>query len=135
MISTENVSPVDLVDGQRDAVERDRALLRDEARERLRRAQASSAPCRSGLRARQLGEAVDMAADDMAAEFVANLERALEIDARALLPACRRWSRASVSAAASTANQVAVVGLPVSTTVRQTPEQAIEAPIAIVARS
>ena len=32
MISTENVSSVDLVDRQRDAVERDRALERDEAR-------------------------------------------------------------------------------------------------------
>ena len=52
MISTENVSAVDLVDGQRDAVERDRALGRDEARQ-LRARAASAAPCRSGPRARQ----------------------------------------------------------------------------------
>ena len=96
MISTENVSAVDLVHRQRDAVERDRAFLRDEARERLRRAQASSAPCRSGPRA-QTSSAMPSTwpATMMAAEFVADLERALEIEARAVPPAPAVVSAAS----------------------------------------
>ena len=45
-------------------------------------------------------------ADDMAAEFVADLQRALEIEPGAAPPVLRRWSCRSVSAAASTSNQV-----------------------------
>ena len=73
------------------------------------------------------GEPVDMAGDQMAAEFVAQFERALQIDARTVPPAADVVT-ASVSAAASAANQMRPSSSPVSTTVRQTPEQATEAP-------
>ena len=64
-----------------------------------------------------------MAGDDMAAEFVADLQRALEVQPARLRPHAARGA-ARVSAETSTANQSS----PLSTTVRQTPEQAIEAP-------
>ena len=75
-----------------------------------------------------------MTGDDMAAELIAHLERAFEIDLRAGRQRPTVVSR-SVSAAASTANQVALPSLPRATTVRHTPLQAIEAPIAIVSGS
>ena len=64
--------------------------------------------------------------DEMAAQFVAEPQRAFEIDR---VPGCQapRVVRLSVSAEAVTANQPS----PFSTTVRQRPEQAIEAPSAI----
>ena len=80
-------------------------------------------------------DAVDMARDDMAAEFVADLERALEVDAAC--PACQSPTvvRARVSAAASTSNQQPSPRGSTATTVRHGPPQAIEAPSAIVAGS
>ena len=68
-----------------------------------------------------------MAGDDMPAEFVAELQRALEVEAAALASTCPCAVRAMVSAETSTANQSG----PLSTTVRHTPEQAIDAPRSI----
>ena len=85
----------------------------------------------TGVDRRDLADAVDMAGDDMAAELVADLQRALEVEPRALAPTCPARSRLWVSAETSTANQPS----PLSTTVRQTPEQAIEAPRSTVAMS
>ena len=72
-----------------------------------------------------------MAGDDVAAEFVADLQRALEIE---LVPLAQCFAvvMPSVSAAASTSNQVLPPSTPEATTVRQTPLQAIEAPSAMV---
>ena len=87
-------------------------------------------------RVTMLGDAVGMAGDDMAAEFVADLQRALEVEPGADASSAWPWSCASVSAAASTSNQVLPPSAtPEPTTVRQTPLQAIEAPSAMVARS
>ena len=47
-------------------------------------------------------DAVDMAGDDVAAELVADLERALEIDARCRCPIAEAVVASSVSGAAST---------------------------------
>ena len=82
---------LDLVDGERDAVERDGALGRDEARE------LAPAPRRVKRRELAVGADVDDAADavdvpghDMPAELVAGLERALQVDAPAGLPVAER---------------------------------------------
>ena len=75
-------------------------------------------------------DAIDMAGDDMAAEFIADLQCAFEIDARSAGP-CSDRVTASVSAAASTSKIVRAPSLATATTVRHTPEQAIEAPRAM----
>ncbi len=127
MMLTPKRSSRDLVDGQRDAVERDRALGRDRPREMRpaprRRSAANRPPARRSTNA---CDAVDMAEHDMAAELVAEAQRPLEIDLRARSASRQGWCSAIVSAETVAANQPA----PFSTTVRQTPEQAIEAPIA-----
>jgi hypothetical protein len=64
-----------------------------------------------------------MAGDDVAAELVAEAKGALEVEPCAFLPDTGAV-RETVSAETSTANQSA----PLSTTVRQTPEQAMDAP-------
>ena len=72
----------------------------------------------------------------MAAEFVADLQRALEIDRACRLPSRTAVVSRSASSQASTSNQRAFEppsGRPV--TVRQTPAQEIEAPMAMVAGS
>ena len=86
MISTENVSPVDLVDRERDTVKRDRALGRDEPRQLVRRAQRQPRHVRQVLARGEFGNAIDMAADQVAAEFVAEAKRAFEVELRARLP-------------------------------------------------
>src|SRR3569832_640003 len=78
---------LDRVHGQRHAVDRDRALGRDVARKLARRAQREARHVGHVLARGNAGEAVDVAGDDVAAEFVADLERAFEIDARAVPPA------------------------------------------------
>ena len=78
---------VDAVDGERRAVERDRALRRDEFGEVARRLQREAHSLALVLARHDLGHAVDMARHDVAAELVADLQRALQIDARAGLPA------------------------------------------------
>ena len=89
----------------------------------LRHADADAGRIAFRAGADDLGDGIDMAGDDMAAELVAEPQRPFEVEARAL---CHMAGgvRAWVSAETSTANQSS----PLSTTVRQTPEQAIEAP-------
>ena len=85
--------PVDLVDGQRGSVERDRALFGDEFRQILRRLDLEM---RHGVEIAPRDEgrhAIHMAGDHMAAEFVADLQRPLQIDRLARRPVARRWSR------------------------------------------
>ena len=81
----------------------------------------------SGVIETIFADAVDMAGDQVAAQLVAELERPFEVDPLARPASRRDVVLSSVSPEASTANQSA----PFSTTVRQQPEQAIEAPIAI----
>src|SRR6185436_1483040 len=81
---------LDLVDRQRDAVERDRSLGGDIARERGPRDQADAQRIADRLDRGDLADAVDMAGDDMAAKLVADLERALQVERRALGPESRR---------------------------------------------
>ena len=91
MISTENVSPVDVVDRERHAVERDRAFG---AMKRISGAGARSvsrAMSGRSSRATSFGDAVDMAGDDVAAELVADLQRPFEIEPRAVPASGRRW--------------------------------------------
>ena len=73
----------------------------DEAGQRLWRADVETgrgAPGigwigRDRLMLHDLGDAIDMARDQMAAQFVANLQRAFQIDALAGLPAARQGLR------------------------------------------
>src|SRR4029078_4198823 len=82
-----------IVDGERDAVERDRALLRDHRREFSRYAELEAQ--RVPLLARGSGsrDPVDMAGDNMAAELVAHAQGALEVQLRALAPQVRGGAR------------------------------------------
>ena len=82
----------------------------------------------------ELGDAVDMARDDMAAELVADLQRAFEIEPRALLPGAGRGHPQGLGRGIDRDTRCGRRCSPVSTTVRQTPECAIEAPIAMEAR-
>src|SRR6478752_3726428 len=74
------VGAIDSVDGQRCAVKRDRALRRDELGQMLRRTDAETGGIALFGDGEDLGLAIDMAGDDVAAQFVADLQRALEID-------------------------------------------------------
>src|SRR5207237_4213919 len=81
---------LDLVHGQRDAVERDRALGGDIGAELPARDHADAPRIADLLDRRDLADPVDMAGDDMPAELVADLERALEVDLRAFGPEAGR---------------------------------------------
>ena len=80
------MSVVDLIDGQRHAVERDRALGGDETHQLSRRAQRQPRHVGQVFARDKLGDAVDVTGDDMPAELVAHLQRAFEIEPGALLP-------------------------------------------------
>jgi hypothetical protein len=75
-----------------------------------------------------------MAGHDMPPQFIAQLERRFEVERRATAhrPATVRLV---VSPEMSTANHESPATPPLSTTVRHTPEQAIEAPMATPAGS
>src|SRR5262249_43326607 len=66
------------------AVDRDRTLLRDVAAERLRNANPYRGRARGRRELDDLADAVDVARHEMAVERAADLERRLEIHARAL---------------------------------------------------
>ena len=119
-----------VVDGERDAVEGDRPLGGDVAGKLAPRDEADAQRIADRLDRRDLADAVDMAGDDMAAKLVADLSaRSRLSDApSAQSPGAVRLC---VSAETSTANQFS----PLSTTVRQTPEQAIDAPRSTSERS
>ena len=121
----------DLVDGQRHAVDGDRALGREEWRERGIDRDADALRIAFVADADDPAGAIDMAGDDMAAEFVADLQRAFEVQAAASGPHALRG--AGDGFAGNVDREP--VAAPLSTTVRQTPEQAIEAPSSTVAVS
>ena len=77
---------IDGVDGQRNAVERDRALGRDEPGEVGRHPEAEAARVALPLDRDDLGQPVDVPRDDVPAQFVAEPERPLQVDARARPP-------------------------------------------------
>src|SRR6185369_12794905 len=85
--------PFDLVDSQRDAVEGDRTLGRDRARQmrRRREREAQRATLRAAIE--DACDAVDMAEHDMATEFIAEAESALEIDLGSRSPARQGGTR------------------------------------------
>ena len=76
----------DLVDGERHAVECDGTLGRDEARKLRRHAQRQFRAVEKIIARDQLGDAVDMAADHVAAELVAEPKRSFEVELGAALP-------------------------------------------------
>src|SRR5579883_891873 len=84
---------LDLVDGQRHAVEGDRALGRDRARERRWRAEAEADGIAFRAALDDLGRPVDMAQHDMAAELVAEPQGAFEVDLHAGAPGADRRPR------------------------------------------
>jgi hypothetical protein len=63
---------LDLVDRQRHAVDRDRALGAMKRRQRRRHLERHADESFSGPRSTMLADAVDMAGDDMAAQLVAD---------------------------------------------------------------
>ena len=133
MISTEKVSAVTSLTVSETPSSATEPLVRDETHQLARRAQREPRHVGQVLARDQLGDAVDVAGDDMAAELVADLQRAFEIE-----PACPASSPRPWSAAASRRRHRprtgAVASAPVSTTVRQTPDAEIDAPIAIELR-
>ena len=77
------------------------------------------------------GDAVGVAGDDVAAEFVADLQRALEIELRARRPVLRGGHAQRFGGGIDLEPGLAL-RTPEPTTVRHTPLQAIEAPSAMV---
>src|SRR5690606_33214335 len=84
---------VDLVHRQRDAVESDRALGRDGARIGGGKLDEEAHAVALGTAPDDARDRIDVALDDVAAELVAERERALEIDARAGAPGAERRAR------------------------------------------
>src|ERR1700680_1042393 len=80
----------DLVDGKRDAVERDRALGRNESGELGWNLDGEAAAVAIGPGGEEAGEAVDVARHDVPAQLVAGLQRPLQIDALPALPGAKR---------------------------------------------
>ena len=89
MSSTENVSPATSLTVSDTPSSADRPLWRNEARKRHRHAQEKSRHVGQILAGEKFGNAIDMAADEMPAELVAEPERAFEIELGAALPAPR----------------------------------------------
>jgi hypothetical protein len=121
---------VDLVHRERDAVDGDRALGGDEARQIGRRLEDEAHAAALRRHRDDRAHAIDMAVDQMAAQLVAELERQFEVDAAALLPVAEM----GLGQASRRGLDGEPIG-PFSTTVRQQPEQAIEAPMATGAMS
>ncbi len=110
MMSTEKVLPSTGVHRQRHAVERDRSFGGDEAGEWGRRAKRQRRAVEKIVAADEFGNAVDMAADHMAAELVAKPQGPFEIEPGAAPPRASAVVTRSVSAAASTAKARAIAG-------------------------
>ena len=87
----------DAVDGQRRAVQADRAFLRNEMRQRKRRAQIEMRHAVEIATRDNFRKAIDMAGDDMPAELVTHFQGTFEIDSGAGAPGshigqCQRFS-------------------------------------------
>src|SRR5699024_12662960 len=80
---------IDGVDRQADAVERDRALFGDEARQFRRHAKAEYPALACRPRGNHPGQAVDMAADQVSAEALAPGQSRLQMDRTANLEAAQ----------------------------------------------
>ncbi len=106
-------------DGERDAVDRDRALLDAVAQQLGRALDPDAAPVALRLDRGDAADAVDVALHLVAAERIAGTERRLDVDAPG-----EGLVRASVSGTTSKAS----LPSPLSTTVRQTPAIATESP-------
>ena len=78
------------------------------------------------------GDAVGMAGDDMAAEFVADFQRPFEIEPGADVPVSSPWSCRAFRRRHRHRTRFCPRSTPEATTVRHTPLQAIEAPSAMV---
>ena len=114
------------VDRQADAVDGDRALAAAIARRPAAAPEMSSssaAPC--SRRATTVPDAVDVAADQVAAQRIAEPQRPLEVDARCRARARRAWSAPASPGRGRPRSARARRG---STTVRQTPSTAMLAP-------
>ena len=124
------LSVAHIVYSQRYAVERDRAFWSNRRSELLRDSDPDSRRIAVGAGANDGRHRIDMAGDDMPAELVAEAKRALEVKGA---PSRQRFAAVleTVSPETSTANQSS----PLSTTVRHTPEQEMEAPRSTVSRS
>ena len=129
---TANAVVVDRGDGQRDAVDRDRALL-DDVAQQLRAARRSSRRGRSRPRATRatVADAVDVALHDVAAEAVGRAQRQLEVDRVARARARPSEERRSVSCITSAREARRRRS---SVAVRQTPLTATESPSRELAR-
>ena len=80
----------DAIDRQADAVDGDRALLREEASQRARRGDAQLPRLAGALEPSHGADAVDVAADEVAVEPVAGAQRLLEVDVAGSVEAARR---------------------------------------------
>src|SRR5690606_7050944 len=85
--------PVDRIHGQAHAVDRDRALPRDVALEPWRHLDLDHAGAAVAAYGRHAADAVDVAQDQVTVERIAELERRLEIHARAGLEPAERGHR------------------------------------------
>ncbi|KAG1547899.1 hypothetical protein G6F50_013500 [Rhizopus delemar] len=81
---------IHFVDGEADAVHADRTLLGDVAAQRGRCGKAPALGARVFVDGQHLAEAIDVAADQMAAEAVGRAHGALQIDDRALAQLAQR---------------------------------------------
>ena len=107
-------------DGQRDAVDRDRALLDAVAQQLERRLDPHAHAVALGRDRGDRADAVDVALHLVAAERIAGTERRLDVDAR------RRTASRGASVSGTTSKESRPP--PFATTVRQTPAIATESP-------
>ena len=131
MISTENVSPstsLTVSEMPSSATEPLGAMKRASS---AGTRNDSATLSRKSSRAHEFGEPVDMAADHMAAELVAEPQRAFEIELGAAPPVCGGGHAQRLGRGIDGEGGPVCRLRPRSTTVRQIPEQAIEAPMAI----
>ena len=80
----------DGIDGQRHAIERNRALRRDHRSDLARHANLDSRRIAFGVDGSHLADRVHVAGDDMPAELVAEPKRSLEVELRAFSPVVGR---------------------------------------------
>ena len=81
---------IDLVDGQRHAIQGDRALGCDESGQRGRNLEHIAPAIAFRRDGNDIGDAVHMAGNDVAAQLVAHAQGALQIDLGALAPGAER---------------------------------------------